>query len=83
MSQFWETLATISAGFVLVASLAVLVSRNANTAAIVQNLASGYGNILDVAVSPVTGATTAPNLAYAGSGGIGSINGGFSGHYGF
>jgi hypothetical protein len=54
----------------------LLVSKNSNTAGVIQATASGYGNILDVAISPVTGATTAPNLSYPGSGGIGQ--GGFS-----
>jgi hypothetical protein len=68
MSSFTEMITTITAGFVLVAALAVLVSRNSQTSQVVQSLASGYGNILDVAVSPVTGATTAPVLSYPSSG---------------
>lgn len=78
MSSVTEMLTTIIMGAVFVAALAVFVSKNSNTAAVIQNAASGYGNILDVAVSPVTGKATAPNLSYAGSGGIGSINGGFT-----
>lgn len=76
MNQITEMFVTIGAGFVLVAIIALLVSKNSNTAAVIQATASGYGNILDVAVSPVTGATTAPNLSYPGGAGIGI--GGFS-----
>lgn len=76
MSQLTEMFVTIGAGFVLVAVIALLVSKNSNTAAVIQSTASGYGNILDVAISPVTGATTAPNLSYPTSAGIGV--GGFS-----
>jgi len=70
---------TLAAGIVFVAALAVILSKNSNTAAVIQNMASGYGNVLDVAISPITGKAVAPNLQYAGSTGIGSINGGFSG----
>lgn len=79
MSTFTEMFVTLAAGFVFVAALALILSKNSNTAAVIQSMASGYGNVLDVAISPVTGATTPPNLAYPGSGGIGSITGGFSG----
>ena len=73
MSNVTEMLTTVS-----VAALAVFVSKNSNTAQVIQSAASGYGNILDVAVSPVTGATTAPNLSYPGGQGIGSVYGGFT-----
>jgi hypothetical protein len=78
MNSITEMLVTIIMGAVGVAALAVFVSRNSNTAAVIQSAASGYGNILDVAVSPVTGATTTPNLAYPGGMGTGIVYGGFS-----
>ena len=81
MSHVSEMIMTIILAAVGVAALSVFVSKNSNTAAVIQASASGYGNILDVAVSPVTGAVTAPNLSYPGSGGIGSVVGGFSPNY--
>jgi hypothetical protein len=78
MSTFVEAAVTIALGFMALAGLAVLLSKNATTATVIQAGASGFGNVLDVAISPVTGATTAPNLAYPGGGGIGSIYGGFT-----
>lgn len=71
MSQITEMIITISAGFVLVAIISVLVSKNSNTSAVIQSAASGYGNILDVAISPVTGKAVAPNLSYPGGAGMG------------
>lgn len=68
MSPFWESITTIATAIAGVAIVAVLVSKNANTAAVIQSGASGFSNALDVAVSPVTGQGTAPNLAYPGGG---------------
>jgi hypothetical protein len=78
MSNITEMLVTVLMGIIGVAILAVIVSKNSNTAGVIQASASGFGNALDVAISPVTGATTAPNLAYPGGSGIGSITGGFT-----
>jgi hypothetical protein len=68
MSNITEMLLTIGAGIIGVAMLALIVSKNSNTAAVIQSSASGFGNALDVAISPVTGATTAPNLSYSTGG---------------
>jgi PRD1 phage membrane DNA delivery len=68
MGNITEMLVTIGAGIIGVAMLALIVSKNSNTAGVIQASASGFGNALDVAISPVTGATTAPNLAYPSSG---------------
>lgn len=68
MNSMTEALVTIVAGITGVALVATLVSKNANTAAIIQNVASGYGNSLAVAVSPVTGSSVSPSLTYANSG---------------
>ena len=46
--------------------LSVLVSRNATTVPLAQTIASGFGNDLTVAMSPVTGNGIAPNLSYPG-----------------
>jgi hypothetical protein len=78
MSSFTEMIVTIALGFMALAGLAVLISKNANTAQVIQAGASGFGNVLDVAISPVTGATVAPNLSYPGGQGTGLVYGGFS-----
>lgn len=77
--QIMEAVVTIALGIIGVAFLAVLVSRNAQTPAVIQAAASGFGNSLDVAISPVTGKAVAPNLAYPGSS-LGFT--GFSGYFG-
>ena len=78
MSTAVEAAVTIALGFMALAGLAVLLSKNATTASVIQAGASGFGNVLDVAISPVTGATTAPNLAYPGGQGTGIVYGGFT-----
>jgi hypothetical protein len=80
MSQITEMMLTLGLGFIGLASLAIIISKNANTTGVIQASASGFGNILDVAISPVTGNTVAPNLAYPGGSGIGSITGGITGN---
>jgi hypothetical protein len=63
MSDFLAAAGTIAAGVLGLAIIAVLVSKNAKTSEVIQAAASGYGNILAVALSPVqTGIT--PNLTY-------------------
>lgn len=69
-NELTESITTILLAIVGVAFLAVLVSKNANTTGVIQATASGFGNSLDTAISPVTGATTAPNLSYPGSSGF-------------
>lgn len=59
-----EELGVIAMGIIGVAILAVLVSRNAQTPAVIQATASGFSNSLATAISPVTGKTVAPNLSY-------------------
>lgn len=71
--EILESATTIALGIAGVAIVAVLVSKNAQTPAVLQAAGSAYSNALDVAVSPVTGASTAPNLSYPSSGvGIGN-----------
>lgn len=63
----------------LVAIIALLVSRKADTPQVIQSIASGYGNMLGVAESPVTGETYNIDLSYPGEsygfGGMGLANG--------
>ena len=63
-SEFWESIATIFVAITGVAMVAVLVSRNSQTPAVIQAGGSAFANGLDVAVSPVTGKSTPPNLQY-------------------
>ena len=80
MSPLWESITTIFLAITGVAIIAVLVSRNAQTAAVIQAGASGFSNALDVAVSPVTGNSAAPNLSYPGDfGGQGGFSFGMMG----
>lgn len=64
MSNITESIVAIATAIIGVAILAVLVSRKSNTTGVIQAFGSAFNNALGVAVSPVTGATTAPNLGY-------------------
>ena len=72
MNSFMEAVVTIATAICGVAIVAVLVSKNAQTPAVIQAGGSAFGNSLDVAISPVTGNSTAPNLSYPGGGGFAS-----------
>jgi hypothetical protein len=74
MNSVTEMITTIALAIAGVAALAVFVSKNAQSPAIIQNFGSAYANALDVAVSPVTGNSSPPQLAYAGGQGIGVGN---------
>lgn len=67
MNNITESVVTIAVAIVGLASLAVLVSRNARTSEIIDSGGNAFSRALGVAVSPVTG----------GGGGFG--NGGFNG----
>lgn len=74
MSPFFEGLITIALGFIVLGGFALAVSKNATTSQVIQSTASGFGNVLGVAESPVTGASISYNLTYPGtdqSGGFG------------
>lgn len=66
---------TIILGIIGVASLAVIFSKNANTAGVIQAGGSALGNDIAVAVSPVSGTSVSPNLSYPSSslGGLPSL----------
>ena len=64
MNQITEAIVTVLTMIGGIALAAVLVSRNANTAGVIQAGASGFGNSLATAMSPVTGASISPNLSY-------------------
>jgi hypothetical protein len=67
MNQLTETVVTVLTLIVGVAILSVLVSRKSNTVGVIQAAASGFGNALGVATSPVTGASVPLNLGYGGN----------------
>lgn len=49
-------IAAIASGIIVVAIVAVLVSQNAQTSSVLSSATGGFAQILQVAVSPVTGA---------------------------
>jgi hypothetical protein len=53
--DFWGTLSAVGLGIIGVAVLAVVVSRNSNTAGVVTATGNAFSQSLGVAVSPVTG----------------------------
>lgn len=64
MNAITESIVTVATLVVGVALLALIVSRRSNTAGVIQAAASGFGNVLNVAVSPVTGGSMTGNLSY-------------------
>lgn len=70
-SDVWEAIATIAAGVIGVAILSVLVSRRAQTPAVLGAAGSAFSNVLSAATGPVTGAVSAPvNTISGGLGGL-------------
>jgi hypothetical protein len=70
MNSIVEAIVTIALAIVGVAIVATLVSRRAQTPAVIQAAGTAFGSSLAVAVSPVTGLGSRPNLSYP-SGGLG------------
>lgn len=66
MNQITETIATIAVAIVGVAILAVIVSRNSNTAGVLTAAGSAFGTALSAATAPVTGSS--PNGGSVGMG---------------
>lgn len=66
-----KELATVLLGIVGVAIVAVIVSKNSQSPAVIQSAGSAFSNALDVAISPVTGNTSPPNLSYPNQFGFG------------
>lgn len=55
MSNAMEQVVTVAVAIVGVAILAVLVSRQSNTAAVITSAGNAFSGALGVAVSPITG----------------------------
>lgn len=68
MNAFWEGLVTIVLAIVGLAIVSALVSNKANTSGVLQAGFSGINNGIGVALSPVTGASYTPSLAYPTAG---------------
>lgn len=64
MNTITEAIVTIATAIVGLAIVATLVSKNAQTSAVIQSAGSAFGNSLAVAESPVTGATYSIDLSY-------------------
>lgn len=64
MNTLTEGIITIALMIGGIALASVLVSRNANTSGVIQAAASGFGNDLAVAQSPVTGNRVSIDLGY-------------------
>ena len=71
MDRLIEGFVTIAGLIAAIAIIALLVSPKATTAQVIQAVASGYGNNVATAISPVTGVQVQPNLSYPSSGGFG------------
>lgn len=71
--ELFEPIVTILAGIIGVAIVAVLVSQKSNTAGVFSAAGGAFANAVSAAVSPVTGASAAPNVnaGTQGSSGLG------------
>jgi PRD1 phage membrane DNA delivery len=70
MDNYVKAFAAVLAGIIGAAIVAVLVSKNAQTAGVIGAAGTVFTNSLEAAVSPVTG--TSPALSNTGSFGFGS-----------
>jgi len=67
VNNITESVVSIAAAIIGVTILAVLVSKRSNTTQVIQAAASGFGNLLATAVSPI-GNPVKPVLTYPGAG---------------
>lgn len=59
MNEMWSGVITVATAIVGIAILAVLVSKQADTANVVSSAARGFAADIEAAVSPVTGGANA------------------------
>ena len=71
MDKIGENIATIAVAIIGVATLAVLVSRNANTSGVIREAGRAFSGALSVAVSPVSGGGAASLAGGIGGGLLG------------
>lgn len=76
MNTFVEMIVTIATAIVGLAVVSVLVSKNAQTPAVIQASGSAFSNALGVAEAPVTGASYQLDLTYPGTDMTGSFGSG-------
>lgn len=55
MDQIWQGVVTIAVAIIGVATLAVLVSKNADTSQVIQSSGNAFATALGAATAPVTG----------------------------
>jgi len=66
MNEMWSSIVTVATAIVGIAILAVIVSKQSNTAGVISAAAGGFAQDIAAAVSPVTG----------GGFGLGTLGGG-------
>lgn len=64
MHPFIEAVVTIALAVIGLGVVSVIISKNANTVGVIQAGASGLGNDIATAQSPVSGNSITPNLSY-------------------
>jgi len=62
MNDVWGGLVSIGVAVIALATLAVIVSKNANTSGVVSSLAGGLAQDIEAAVSPVSGGGFGTNV---------------------
>jgi hypothetical protein len=67
MNSIGPTLITVVAGILTLAMVAVIVSKNAQTAAVLQGAGSALSSVIGMAVGPVTGTSTTNMIGSSGS----------------
>ncbi len=55
MNDLWSGVVTIAVAIIGVATLSVIVSKNSNTAGVLQAAGQSFSSALGTAVSPITG----------------------------
>ena len=71
-----DFLVFVIGAIISVATISVVLSNQANTAGVIQNSASALGNLLAVAVAPITGTSVTPNTSYSTTNSGSSVTGG-------
>lgn len=62
MTEFWNSVVTIAIAIIGIAGLAVIVSKQANTAGVLTAGGTAASGFLQTALSPVTGNTNGSNI---------------------
>jgi hypothetical protein len=73
MNTFWEGVVTIALAIVTLGMISVLISKKAQTPAVVQAFGSAFSNAIGTAQAPVTGTTVPLHLEYPGQGAFGGF----------